>query len=920
MGCAKCNLMRRKGSYRQSGGKFLGRAAKNRGISDVAGLVFVDGFSYLVISPGIVPLFAVSLSYGCRSMRFICAFFVVFFILGGGPAGAQSEEEADLPTINEKTEGMKQMDGYVPVYWDADTGTLWLEVSRFETNFLYVSSLPTGLGSNPVGLDRGQLGSQRVVRFERTGPKVLLVEPNLDYRATTDNPEEREAVREAFAPGVVWGFEVAAEAADGNAVLVNATDFVMRDAHGVVQRLKETGQGDFALDRSRSVPDLENTKAFPQNTELTARLTFTTDGTPGEYVQQTAADPQAVTLRVRHSLVQLPDTTDYSPRRFDPRSGLFYTSYQDYATPVGESMDRRVVNRHRLQCAELAGADGLCEPEEPIVYYLDPGTPEPVRSALLDGARWWAEAFRAAGYEDAYRVEVLPDSADPMDVRYNVIQWVHRRTRGWSYGASVTDPRTGEILKGHVTLGSRRVRQDYLLAEGLLAPYQGDAADGLPAAEDPMLEMALARIRQLSAHEVGHTIGLAHNFAASVTDRASVMDYPAPLARVQGDSISLDDAYATGVEAWDKIATRYAYARPDEGQSEAALLDRILQEADERGLHYVTDRDARPAGAAQPEGNLWDNGTDMVDALEREMNVREVALDRFDETVIKRGTPMAKLEETLVPLYLRHRYQVAATAKLVGGEAYDYAMRGGEGRLGDPVPAAQQTDALDALLETITPAALALPEAAREQIPPRPPGHPPNRELFEGRTDPIFDAYAPAEMAATMTLEALTEPERAMRLVAQHDANADLPGLRATLARITDATWRSEAPEDAYRAEVQRTTQQVWTDVLLSRAGAADTPPAVRARLEQHLRTLRDWLGANDGADAETQAHRTAQHAAIDRFLTRSENTTTDPATLDAPPGSPIGQPPAYRTRQEQRRAWLEDEAPRPLVCRQRRP
>ena len=846
-------------------------------------------------------------------------------VLGGllllvPPAPAQSDGTGDLPTIAEKTEGMETFDGYFPVHWDADTGTLWLEIPRLDTDLLYVHSLPTGLGSNPVGLDRGQLGGQHVVRFERTGPKVLLVAPNLDYRAATDNPDEQEAVREAFAPGVLWGFEAAAEGPEGN-VLVDATDFVVRDAHGVVRRLEETDQGTFSLDKRRSAPVLANTKAFPKNTELEARLTFTTDGDPGEYVQETAADPRAVTLHVRHSLVALPDTTGYTPRRFHPRSGLFYESYEDYATPVGMSMTRRLVNRHRLQCAEAPGDDGLCPPEEPIVYYLDPGTPEPVRSALLDGARWWADAFEAAGFEDAYRVEMLPDTADAMDVRYNVIQWVHRRTRGWSYGASVTDPRTGEILKGHVTLGSRRVRQDYLLAEGLLAPYQGAHADGFSAEDDPMLEMALARIRQLSAHEVGHTLGLAHNFAASVDDRASVMDYPAPLARVQGDSIALDRAYDTGVERWDKMAFRYAYEQPDPGETEAELLDSIVTEAKQEGLNYITDADARPAGAAHPKSNLWDNGEDMVQALDREMNVREVALDRFGATVVKRDEPLALMEEVLVPLYLRHRYQVEATAKLVGGEAYEYAVRGNEDpQLSAVVPAERQRAALDELLSTIRPSALALPEAARERIPPRPPGHGDNRELFDGRTDPTLDPYAPAEVAATMVLDALTQPERALRLIEQQDAEADRPGLQDLLTRITNEVWKQDAPGDAYHAELQRTVQQVWTDALLDRAGAPDVAPSVQARFEHHLRTLHTWLADHPGASPEAEAHRSALRASIDRFLNRTHDATTRPSSVDTPPGSPIGQAAGFHRRQTQRRAWLDRWSPSPHVCTQQRP
>ena len=793
------------------------------------------------------------------------------------PAESASTGGAALPTVAAKTAGMDRRGGFLPVYWDAAAGKVWLEVSAPGVDLLHVVTLAGGLGSNDVGLDRSQLGGERLVRFERVGPRVLLVQPNLRFRATSDNAAEREAVEDAFASSVVWGFDVVAEG-PGGAVLVDATDFVVRDAHGVAQRLRQTGQGAFALDKSRSALVPDELKAFPQNTELEARLTFAGDA-PGGFVRDVAADPTAVTVRVRQSFVALPEP-GYTPRRFEPASGYFPTGYADYAAPIGEEVEQRFITRHRLECAAPPDASGLCHPVEPIVYYLDPGTPEPVRGALLDGARWWADAFRAAGFRDAYRVEVRPDSVDPLDVRYNTIQWVHRATRGWSYGASVIDPRTGEILKGAVSLGSLRVRQDYLLAEGLLAPYAGANAAGFDPDRDPMLALALARLRQLSAHEVGHTIGLAHNFAASTQDRTSVMDYPAPLARLAGGGVDLDEAYAVGVGEWDVQAVRYGYT-PDE-----SALDAILAENRSRGLLFLTDTDARPAGAASPAAALWDNGADAVEALRDEMDVRRAALDRFGETAVREGRPLATLEEVLVPLYLRHRYQVEATAHLVGGVSYTYTARGDGSAPPAPVPGDVQRAALDALLACVTPAALELPEAARS-IPPRPPGYGPTRELFSGRTGLTFDPVAPAETAASLVFSFLLEPSRAARLAYQPALEPGLPSFADVLDRTTEAV-RSAPAATTYQAALRRAALTVWVEGLIGLAASEDAAPAVRARTVDHALDLATELSG--GADDEDAVAGRWLADQIFRYLDREYQPTDRVSPLATPPGSPIGQ------------------------------
>jgi len=701
-----------------------------------------------------------------------------FLFLLCGPLGAQ----AQAPTIEEKTRGMEEMEGFFTIYWEEDTGHLYWEIDRWESEFLYAVGLSSGLGSNAVGLDRGQRGRDHILVARRIGPRVLLVEPNYRYRARSENPLEVRAVEDAFAPSTHWGFEIAAES--GERVLVDATDFFMRDAHGIASSLP----GDFRLDRSRSVFYLPRTKAFPKNTEVEVSQTFTSPD-PGREVSSTAASGDAVTLRVHHSLVELPDE-GYEPRAVDPRVNAFGITFHDYAAPIDEELAVRWVNRHRLHKKD-PGAE-RSEPVEPIVYYVDPGAPEPIRSALVEGASWWDQAFEAAGFIDAFQVRVLPEDADPMDLRYNVIHWTHRSTRGWSYGGSVSDPRTGEILKGNVNLGSLRLRQDALLAQGLVPPYSSSGQQQGPThpwepdasisgcslagaadfgylaalADGDPVEMALARVRQLSAHEVGHTLGFGHNYMASTyAGRASVMDYPAPLVKITpGGDLDLSDAYAVGIGEFDKFAVTWLYSDFPDDADEEAELTRIIEEGLERGMRFIADRDASPPGAAHPYAALWDNGEDPVDHLAHEIRVREIGLAQFGDQNIPRGEPLASLEEVLVPLYLHHRYQIESALHSLGGADYNYAVRGDGQMVFRIVEPNRQRRALSLALSTLRPSFLALPERILQTIPPRAYGMA-GGETFAKRTSPVFDPIGVAETSAEMTVGLILQPQRMARLV-----------------------------------------------------------------------------------------------------------------------------------------------------------
>jgi len=795
--------------------------------------------------------------------------------------GAAARPDATpTATIADKTAGTQKLAGYFNLYWDAKQGKLWLEIDKWDSDFLYLSGLSAGMGSNDIGLDRGQLGATRIVRFERSGPKVLLMQENLDYRAISDDKAERRAVHDSFAESVLAGFTVAAE--EKEHALVDATDFFLRDAHDIPATLKRTKQGAYRLDPARCAIYLPLTKNFPMNTEVEAVLTFGGDD-PGQWVKQVTPSPESITVREHHSFVQLPPA-GYKPRPYDPRASFFDISYMDYATPVSEPIVKRYISRHRLQKKDPSAA--MSEPVQPIIYYLDRGAPEPIRSALLEGARWWNQAFEAAGYKNAFRVELLPADADPMDLRYNVVQWVHRATRGWSYGVSVVDPRTGEIIKGHVTLGSLRVRQDYLIAEGLLAPYETGKS-----VSPKMMEMALARLRQLAAHEVGHTLGLEHNYSASTVNRSSVMDYPPPLVTLGSDGIpDVSNAYATGIGEWDKVSITFGYQDFPPGVDEHAALNKIISDAMGRGLRFLTDQDARPAGSSSSLAHLWDSGPNAVDELNRLMQVRAAALRRFGENNIRVDAPLSTIEDTLVPIYLLHRYQVEAATKLVGGMDYTFALRG-DGQVPTQIVApAEQRRALASVLSTVKPDVLALPEALLKIIPPRVPDYERGREHFKIRTSPAFDALAPAEAAAEHTLGFLFNAERASRLVEFHSLDARAPGLEEVLDTIVNATWKSSR-EPGYAAEISRVVNYVVLYNLMSLSANDQASSQARAIASLKLEELKVWAtGAQSSArDTEERAHLLFAATQIAQFQ-KDPKSVPLPAPAQPPDGPPIGE------------------------------
>ncbi|MEM7416255.1 MAG: zinc-dependent metalloprotease [Gemmatimonadota bacterium] len=801
-----------------------------------------------------------------------------------------------LPSIAERTAGMERMEGFFDLYWDDATGSLFWEIDQLDTEFLYQISMGSGLGSNPVGIDRGQLRGTHVLEAQRVGPRVLLMEPNYQFVAQSDNPTEVQAVRDAFAPSVHWGFDIAAET-DGR-ILVDATAFFLRDARGVVDQIAARGQGTFALERSRSAIYLPNTASYPENTEVEAMLTFTSRN-PGGLVNGVAATGGAVTLRQHHSFIQLPDD-GYETRVADPRIGVNGPTLFDYASPINQDMRVRLVARHRLQKVDPTAERSRAV--EPIIYYVDPGTPEPVRSALVEGARWWADAFEAAGFIDAYRVEILPDGVDPNDARYNMIHWTHRRTRGYSYGNSIQDPRTGEIIRGVVNLGSLRLRQDYMLGQGMVPPFGGgisapeqdpDAGEfanapvfdylAQVAPNSDAVEMALDRVRQLSAHEVGHTIGLPHNYMASAYGRESVMDYPAPYVTIDDNGgIDLSDAYVQRIGTYDVLSIDWLYREFPAGTNERAALAAITDRGIQDGLIYMGHTNNNFIGAAHQFAGVWDNGENLVDHLKLEIRVREIGLERFGADAIRPGEPLSDLEYILLPLYMHHRFQLRAAVQSLGGADYRYALKGDGQVPFTIIDAEEQRDAMETVLSTLSPDFLTLPQSIVDMIPPPAFRHD-EGEMFPGRTEQIFDPIAAAEASAAFTVGEVLHPARMARLVL-YGSMGDYPNLEEVVDRLMEVTWGLAVPDDEYEAQVLHATQRTVIDQMMQQASMDGNATEVRAILYDRL----DRLAEAIEAEGRSTPHRGLAAADIRRWQSGIENTVPGPA-IQMPSGDPIG-------------------------------
>lgn len=773
--------------------------------------------------------------------------------------------------------------GLVPVRTDPAKGRILLTLPRpaedgVALRLLYSTALKTGLGSAPLVLDRGRIGNTQLLAFRRIGGKIAVQFENPRFRASAGDAAQQKAVASDFGISTVWITDIA-ETLDDGRLVIDIAPFLSLDTLGIAASLnldqdsfgigtaRSIGGQGFRLDDKLSLADPASVRLFPQNLEVDAVQTYVSEK-PGAEVENIVPEPKKVSLTVHHSFVRLPEP-GFEPRYYDPRLGGFSTQAVDFSAPLGAPVVYDLANRFRLEKVDPAAPRSRVK--KPIVYYLDRNTPEPIRSALLEGIGWWGDAFDAAGFIGAFRVEMLPEGADPLDVRYNMINWVDRATRGWAYGQQIADPRTGEIVKGMVVLGSLRARQDIQIFQALVGA--DELGSGGP--NDPV-KVALDRLRQLGAHEVGHTLGFAHNFAASTQDRASVMDYPPPRIGLTDGKPDLSDAYAKGIGSWDNATVRWLYADADERETAQAAA----------AFRYVQDDNARAPDTAYAWGGLWDDGTDPVAELGRLMEVRAAALSRFGLSALSPGEPVSNLRRRFVPLWLLHRYQLVAAAKQIGGLDFAYAVNGGGREAAEPVAPAQQRAALDAALATLRPDVLRVPPTLVPLLSAAQNGSTDRQyetEIFATAGGPVFDPLVAADAAAQLTVQTLLAPRRLARLVVQQQGDASALGVGELLDRLTGAVLMSTS-DDLGRRIAYRTLA-----TMAQVARRPDASPEVAAALDQKLNDVGQALTKRKASGTERAWALNLSRRLLDPEQ-REQLAADLPRMTSVPPGDPIGE------------------------------
>ena len=797
------------------------------------------------------------------------------------PGGAAGPGQADRPQAaapGAAAAAATASDHILPIRHDAATGRVLLTIPRMGEEMLYLNTLATGLGTTAASLDRGQTGGSALVRFERRGPRVLLVQPNPGFRAVTTDTLVQRTVEESFTRSIMASFQVQSEGPAGT--VVDATDFFLSDMYGISSRLRSAGMGNLRIDANRSYIDGARTASFPENTEVRAVLTYITEE-PAGGLNRMAPDGRWVTFEQQHSFVKLPDPP-LAIRPFDPRSGMFSYSFFDFAQGFDSDYRQRGTARWRLEPRDTAAylRGELTEPVKPIIYYLDPGIPEPYRTAYFEGGRWWNSMFEAAGWRNAFRVEPLPEGVDPMDSRYPVIYAVHRTERGPSVGPSFRDPRTGEIVGTVIRMDSYRSLVDHDIYMGLLPAAQ---AGGLQLSAE---QFAMARRRQHTAHEIGHTLGIAHNFIAATPGRASVMDYPYPLIELDAQGrLDISRAYAPGGGAHDTLAIRYAYTWYPNAQAERAGLQQIVREAEARGLRFVADAHAGATGSI-PAATQWIEGDDMLSALDRTMAVRRLLLQHFDERAAQPGEPLAVLNRRLSHVYLHHRYAVAGATKYVGGMDFGYALAGEATTPTRTIPAAEQRQALQSIATTLRPAELRLPDRIVSLIPPVPYGFDGDLTAIPSPAGTAFDPVNLAHSFAQEVVDGLLHPVRANRVAVQSARDPQQLSLNDVITALVNATWATPEPArspNALDAPLRRVAQRAVLDGILDLAGARNATPDVRAVAEQHLQQLLQRVSAAPAGSAEERAHRATARRDIERYFRGEDDRAARPRPSPIP-------------------------------------